>query len=82
MTITLLFFAAVRELVGESQRTLALPEGVRTVRELADHLPTLFPALRGRLQAVRWARNEELVALDAALENGDVVALIPPVAGG
>jgi len=31
---------------------------------------------------VRWARNEELVGLDTSLAEGDVIAVIPPVAGG
>jgi len=82
VTITVLFFAAVRELVGESQRDIALPAHVQTVRALAEHLTALIPALGGRLSAVRWARNEVLVELDEALGEGDVIALIPPVAGG
>lgn len=82
MTITLLYFAAVRELVGASEASVALPAGIETLRHLSAHLEKLVPALEGRLQAVRWARNEELVGLDASLADGDIIALIPPVAGG
>jgi molybdopterin converting factor subunit 1 len=82
LTITVLFFAAVRELAGRSEVTLALPAGIENLRQLADHLQNAIPALDGRLSAVRWARNEEMVDLDAALAEGDVIALIPPVAGG
>jgi molybdopterin converting factor small subunit len=38
--------------------------------------------LRGRLQAVRVAVNEEFVERSCELRSGDVVALIPPVSGG
>ena len=82
LTITVLYFAAVRELVGQGEASLTLPRGIETLRQLAGHLEKLVPALQGRLGAVRWARNEELVGLDAALTDGDVIAIIPPVAGG
>jgi molybdopterin converting factor subunit 1 len=80
--VTVLYFAAVRDLAGRAEATLALPDDVRTVRDLAIHLEATVPGLAGRLGALRWARNEEFVDLDARLEEGDVVAAIPPVAGG
>lgn len=82
MTIEILFFAAVRDLAGKSQETMILPSQVRTIGELRAHLEVAFPELGGRLAAVRWAKNEVFVKMDATLADGDVVALIPPVAGG
>jgi len=82
LTITLLYFAAVRDLVGQGEASLTLPGGIETLRQLSEHLQKLVPALEGRLGAVRWARNEELVGLDTSLAEGDVIAVIPPVAGG
>jgi molybdopterin converting factor subunit 1 len=82
MTISMLYFAVIRELVGQSEATLTLPADVTTVGELAAHLEHLVPALGGRLGAVRWAQNEELVPLSSPLHEGDVIAIIPPVAGG
>jgi molybdopterin synthase catalytic subunit len=32
--------------------------------------------------SVRWARNHDLVELDAAIADGDEIAVLPPVAGG
>jgi molybdopterin converting factor small subunit len=40
------------------------------------------PALAGRLSAVRFARNEVFARLEDELADGDVVAVVPPVAGG
>jgi molybdopterin converting factor subunit 1 len=82
MRLTVLYFAAVRELAGTSEMSLDLPAGVTTVRELAAHLEKTVAGLGGKLGAVRWAKNEVFVGLDARLEEGDVVAAIPPVAGG
>jgi molybdopterin converting factor subunit 1 len=82
VTITLLYFAAIREIVGRAEATLEVPAGVVTVGDLAAHLERTVPDLEGRLGALRWAKNEEFVDLATLLEDGDVVALIPPVAGG
>ena len=81
MTLTVLYFAAIRDLVGQDEASLTLPGGT-TLRQLSAHLERVVPALEGRLGAVRWARNEELVELDTVLAEGDVIAVIPPVAGG
>ena len=40
------------------------------------------PELRGRLESVRIAVNEEFVQFADKVRAKDVVALIPPVAGG
>ena len=82
MTITLLFFAGVRELIGHAEERLELPPSVKTIGELSAYLGTALPVLRGRLSSVRFARNEELVDETESLADGDVIALIPPVAGG
>jgi len=82
VNITLLYFAAVRELVGKDDEKVALPATVKTVGDLAAHLPSVHASLAGRLASVRLARNETFATNDERLEEGDVVALIPPVAGG
>jgi molybdopterin converting factor subunit 1 len=82
MRLTLLYFAAVRDLAGRESEQLELPEGEHRVSSLAAHLEELHPALGGRLGHVRFAVNEEFAPADRELVDGDVVALIPPVAGG
>ena len=81
VTIRVLYFAAVREIAGTSEMTIEVPEGT-TVGNLATILERAVTGLSGRLPTLRWARNEEFVDLDVTLAEGDVVALIPPVAGG
>ena len=82
MSVEILYFAAVRDLAGKSQETMTLPPQVRTIAALRAHIEVVVPALAGRLAAVRWAKNEVFVEMDATLADGDVIALIPPVAGG
>lgn len=82
MKITVLYFAAVRDLVAKDEEQLELPSSVRSIAALADHLAAIHPPLEGRLGYVRFARNEEFAASADALADGDTIALIPPVAGG
>jgi molybdopterin converting factor subunit 1 len=82
MRIEVLYFAAVRELVGKDQETLDLPADVRTVGAFGRWIGGIHPELEGRMAHVRIARNEAFAADGEPLEGGDVLALIPPVAGG
>ena len=82
MKIAVLYFAAVRDLVALDEEELVLPPSVTTVEALAAHLSAIHPPLEGRLGHVRFARNEEFAQPSDTLEDGDTIALIPPVAGG
>lgn len=77
-----LYFAALRELAGRAEETIELPGGVRSVGALRGFLESHVPALAGRLASVRLARNEAFADEGEVLAEDDVVALIPPVAGG
>ena len=80
--VKVLYFAALRELVGRAEQTLELPASVARVGTLASHLERAVPALSGRMGSVRLARNERFSTPDETLADGDVIALIPPVSGG
>jgi molybdopterin converting factor subunit 1 len=82
VNVTILYFAAVRDLVGKDEERVALPDSVATIGALADYLPALHATLEGRLTYVRFARNEEFADNVESIAEGDVIALIPPVAGG
>ena len=82
MKVKVLYFAAVRDLAGIDEESLELPDGVATIDAFCTHLQRVKPALEGRLGHVRFARNEEFARGADAIGDGDVIALIPPVAGG
>jgi molybdopterin converting factor subunit 1 len=81
VTIAILYFAALRELLGRSEEVVELP-GSLTLRALADRLVELHPELRPHLPSVRFAINETFVDWAATVSAGDRVALLPPVSGG
>lgn len=82
MTLTVLYFAAVAELAGRVEERVTLADERVTIATLAAHLERVHAPLTGRLTAVRFACNETFVELAHVLRDGDVVAVIPPVAGG
>lgn len=82
MTVTLLYFAALRELLGTGEERVELAGEVSTVQQLADDLVKRHPTLRPHLASVRFAVNESFVDSHASVQDGDTVALIPPVSGG
>lgn len=82
MKVRVLYFAVVRDLVGVAEENLDLPSEVNSIARLADHLAHLHAELAGRLENVRFARNEEFAKNDDTISEGDTIALIPPVAGG
>lgn len=81
MQIRLLAFASLRELLQEPERSLSLPDGA-CVADARELLERQFPALASHRSSMRIARNGRLVDLDAALRDGDEIALLPPVGGG
>ena len=82
MKVRILYFAAVRELVGAEEEEVDLAPEVADVGAFRAWLERTRPALAGRMGHVRLARNEAFASDGEALAEGDVLALIPPVAGG
>jgi MoaE-MoaD fusion protein len=81
MKIRVKLFAILRERAGTGEFVLDLPKGA-TVRSAADSLSRQLPAIRGHARRVAYAINREYVSADATLNDGDELAVIPPVSGG
>jgi molybdopterin converting factor subunit 1 len=81
MQVQVLYFAILRERLGLEREAVTL-EAPATVASLWAALEARHPALEGLRPHLRVAVNEEFTWEDAALGEGDEVALIPPVAGG
>lgn len=80
--VQVLYFAALRELTGQSEELLELPASVRTVADFVAHVQRVRPALSGKLASVRIAVDEAFADADEPLGAVRTIALIPPVAGG
>src|SRR3954463_15720476 len=81
MNIRVRLFALLRDRAGASQVALELPSGA-TVAAASQALGEKLPALSPLLPRVAFAVNREYVAADTTLNDGDELAIIPPVSGG
>lgn len=81
MTVRLLYFAALRDLFGRSEDTMQLAQG-STLAELASQLQARVPGLGAHLKSLAWGVNFEFSPVSTVLNDGDEVALLPPVSGG
>jgi molybdopterin synthase sulfur carrier subunit len=82
LRISVLYFAGLRDSIGVADEALDLPEPVRTVGDLRRHLAARHRAYAEQQACVRIARNEAFAADGEVLCEGEVIALLPPVAGG
>jgi molybdopterin synthase sulfur carrier subunit len=85
MTLTLLYFARLREALGRDRETVQLPAGVATVAELRAWLIARgepFAGAFGEIRRIRAAVNQSMAHDDTRLADGAEVAFFPPVTGG
>ncbi|MBI4238333.1 MAG: MoaD/ThiS family protein [Deltaproteobacteria bacterium] len=81
MKLQILLFAGLRDRVGSASIAIDVPEPVHAGELLRYVLPDSTEAARWS-SCTRVAVNHAYVAADYAIQPGDEVALIPPVAGG
>ena len=80
--ITVLYFAAVKELCQKSEEVFFVSEGTDTT-QLLTSITEKYPSLQPIIPAIILSLNLEFVGdLPKILHDGDEVALIPPISGG
>ncbi|REL25799.1 molybdopterin converting factor subunit 1 [Thalassotalea euphylliae] len=81
--LTVLFFARLREQLGQSQVTLPLTQAT-SVRQVVEQLIAEHPQWQKPLAAanILAAVNQQVVTQDTLVNNGDELAFFPPVTGG
>ncbi|WP_207539100.1 molybdopterin converting factor subunit 1 [Sabulicella rubraurantiaca] len=81
----ILYFAWVRERTGVAEEEIALPDGVRDIAALVDHLAARSPGHAAAFEnrrTIRAAVNQDFATPDTTVAPGDEVAFFPPVTGG
>jgi molybdopterin converting factor subunit 1 len=81
MHVRLLFFATLKDIIGSREMQLDVPAG-STVADVLTHLEGSYPRMKDYRPVVLTAINEEYVERGTRIEDGDEVAIFPPVSGG
>lgn len=80
MELKLLYFGISRDHANKDEEHLKVKEGIR-VSDIREELKQKYPSLED-IQNFAMAVNESYAEDDLRLEDGDTVAVIPPVSGG
>jgi molybdopterin converting factor small subunit len=81
MTVRVRLFAGLKYIVGDRDVELTLPAGA-TVDTLRHRLTEEYPALEAFMTTYVCAIDEEVQPPERVLSDGELVDLIPPIAGG
>ncbi|HTT37356.1 MAG TPA: molybdopterin converting factor subunit 1 [Burkholderiales bacterium] len=84
-TVTVLYFARLKEAFGRGSERIVLPQQVGTVADLRELLRARGGVWEKELaagRAVRAAVNQDMAEPATPIRDGDEVALFPPVTGG
>jgi len=76
-----LLFGAAADLAGGA-REVEVPVGGATLAELWSALAERHPDLAPMRDSLAFAVNGEYATMDDRVEEGDEVAVLPPVSGG
>ena len=75
ISITLLYFAHLRETRGVSEETMRLEQSI-SVGELFSQIFNVSPS------GIRFAIDAEYVSAETLVSDGDEIAFLPPMGGG
>lgn len=78
--VTVLFFGAARDIVGQTELKLSLH--ATTTAAALEELLEKFPELRRFGRSLLFAVNQEYAQPDLEIKDGDELAVFPPVSGG
>lgn len=81
LSIGVVAFARVREILGTSNLRLQLEPGARA-SDVWTELVRRAPELEALTDSTRLARNGRIADAEETLHDGDEIALLPPPGGG
>ena len=81
MRVTVRLFARLRDLAGSGELVRDVPAPA-TIEQVWRSLVKDMPALADYERTMSVALNTDYSRMSAAVQDGDEVALLPPVSGG
>ena len=81
MRIRVLFFGVLRDVTGLREDSIDVPAG-GLASSVFDHYAAQFPKLGEMSRSIVLAVNQKFCAPTVPLQDGDELAMLPPVSGG
>ncbi len=81
MRVRVLFFGILKEMVGRAAEDAEFPDGT-DLRTIFEAYAGRHPALGQMARSIVIARNQQFAEPSAKAQEGDEIALLPPVSGG
>ncbi|MFO7792167.1 MAG: molybdopterin converting factor subunit 1 [Candidatus Saliniplasma sp.] len=81
VNIRLKFFASAREIVGTKDLDMDIEKGSKA-KDVLDRLKEKYPGLKKLDGQLILAVNKQTGRADKMIEDGDEIAVLPPVSGG
>jgi molybdopterin converting factor subunit 1 len=81
MQVTVLYFGVLKDMVGHRSSEMDLPEGLPVAGLVERHAAQLGSS-REFWASIAVAVNQHYAKAEDVLQDGDEVALLPPVSGG
>jgi MoaE-MoaD fusion protein len=81
MQVRVLFFGVLKDLVGQAEDSLSLPERA-ILRDVLSYYEARIPELKALSSSIAMSINQQYAPPESKLEPQDEVALLPPVSGG
>ncbi len=75
------FYSGLKEIIGARALDISLPKNA-TVNDLFEQLKQSYPQLRDFEKSMLFGVGVEFVDCNHVLNDGDVIAIMPPVQGG
>ena len=75
------FYSRLKEIIGASAQEFSLSKNA-TVNDLFEQLKESYPKLRDFEKSMLFGVGVEFVDRDHPLNEGDTIAIMPPVQGG
>ncbi len=76
-TVKVLFFGSLEDIVGVKEKDFS---DIKTSESLLKILKSDYPELNNKTFQI--AVNQQIINQNTTLNNGDIIAFLPPFAGG
>jgi molybdopterin synthase catalytic subunit len=82
MQIRVLLFATLRDLVGQREIQISLPDRAYNLDDIRKEIVRLYPQVEANMRVALAAINGEFAATADPVQDRDEIAFFPPVSGG